>query len=49
MIGEYEIIKDIPSQITLTCYSTNGVVKVMDKREFRKLRTIDDAWPYITE
>ena len=49
MIGDYEVIKDIPSQITLTCYSADGEVKVVDQKDFRKLKTIDDAWPYICE
>ena len=38
MIGDYDIIKNTPCQMSLVCYSPEAEVKVIEKKEFLNLQ-----------
>ena len=49
MLGDYEIIKNIPAQMSLICYSHDAEIKTIDKKDFLALEPIAEAWRQISK
>ena len=48
MVGDFEMINNIPSMMSLKCCSPEASVKVMDRKMFMKLKQFTDDWKYMS-
>jgi hypothetical protein len=47
MVGDFEIINDIPSMTTIRCCTPEAIIKIIDRENFLKLKSSTEDWSNI--